>query len=122
MATLASIRSKLATKVFNKLGSDVTITAVTTSTDKWGDLTTTSTTSSTVTMVPYNHIKQNKTFNPFGVANEGEFDVIMPYTTTITVGMTAVLDSKTYDVFQVERFPYDDGNIAFLVRLREQLS
>jgi len=122
MATLTSIRNKLATKVFDKLGSDLTVTTLTTSTNKWGDKTTTNSSSVTVTCVPYNNIDQSKTFNPFGVAKEGEVDVIMPYDTTIETGNTVTFNSKTYDVFGVERFPYDDGNIAFLVRLREQLS
>jgi hypothetical protein len=122
MATLASIQNKLQVKVFDKLGSSITVKALTTSTDKWGDQTTTGTVSTAVTAVPFNFLKNVKTFNPFGVAQEGEIDMVMPYGTDIQKGYVVTFDSTDFDVFDVEKFPYADGNIAFLVRLKEQLS
>lgn len=122
MATLASIQNKLQTKVFSKLGSSLTVRRLTTSTDKWGDPSTTGTSDTAVTGVPFNFLKNNKTFNPFGVAQEGEIDMVLPYGTDIIKGDQVIFDSVTFDVFEIEKFPYDDGNIAFLIRLKEQLS
>ena len=48
--------------------------------------------------------------------------MVFPYTTSISVGDTVTFDSNTYDVAQVEKYPYQNGHIAILVRLKEQLS
>ena len=121
MATLASIRAKLQNKIFSTLGSQMVVTSITTSSDKWGDQVQTSSLATSVTGVPFNYFDENKTFQPFGSMSDGEFDVVLPYDTVIDVGYKVTYDSGTWDVFGVEKFPYAGGNIALLVRLKQQL-
>jgi hypothetical protein len=121
MATLANIQSKLQTKVFDKLGSTLTVRSITSSSDKWGDETTTSTSDTSVVGVPFYFFSQNKNYEQYGQLQEGEFDMIVPFGTTIDLGYQVIFDSRTYDVFQVEKYPYADGNIALLLRMKEAL-
>ena len=54
MASLSNIQNKLQVKVFNKLGSTVTVNYLTTSTDPdYDDVVTTATVSSSYTAVPF---------------------------------------------------------------------
>jgi len=121
MATLANIQNKLLVKVFNKLGSQVTVRELTTSTDKWGDETTTSYVDTEVTGVPFYYFAQNKNYEQYGKLEEGEFDIIVPHGTSVSTKCQILFNSKTYDVFQIEEYPYSNGNIAYLLRMREVL-
>ena len=123
MATLASIQNKLQVKVFEPIGSNLTVNTLTsTSLSKWGDREYSSS-STVIQAVPYNQTFQTRDLvNPFGEAREGEFDMVVPYTATIVVGDYVTFDGEDLDVVQVEKFPYADGNIAFLIRVKERLN
>lgn len=121
MATLSNIQSKLQTKVFNKLGSTLTVREITTSINTRGDETTTSTSDTDVIGVPFYYFAQNKNYEQYGQLIEGEFDVIVPYDTTVNTDYQIIFDNKIYDVFQVEKYPYANGNIALLLRMKEVL-
>ena len=122
MATLASIQNKLLVKVFEPIGSDLTVNTLTsTSTSKWGDKEFSSS-STVIKAVPYNQTFQGRNItNPFGEVREGQFDMVIPHTSVIKVGDTVTFDGATLDVIEVEKFPYADGNIAFLIRVVEKL-
>lgn len=122
MVSLSNIQGKLNLKVFQGLGSTVTVRGITNSYDVYGDKTTTSTVDTSVSAVPFYTYFSRRTYNPFGQSNEGETDMVLPYTTTIDKGYQVIFDSKTYDVVEIEKYPLQGGNIAFLVRLKEQLS
>lgn len=122
MATLNSIQSKLATKVFDKLGSDTIVTNMTSSTtDKWGYKAKTWNAGTTVSAVPYNMIDVRNEDNPLGQLDEGDMDIIFKHDVTIDEDDKVTFNSKDWIVKAIEQFPYANGYVAQLVRVAELL-
>ena len=123
MATLASIQSKLATKVFDKLGSDTIVTNMTSSTtDKWGYKNKTWSTPTTHSAVPYNMVDVRNEDNPLGMLDEGDMDIIFKHDVTIGKDDKVTFNTKTWIVKEIEQFPYANGYVAQLVRVTESLT
>ena len=123
MATKTSIRNKLATKVFAKLGSSCTVASVASeSTDKWGDATTVYATAVTTSCVPYDYITKRQDYQPFGDLSQGESVMVFPYDTVLHITDKVVFATTTYVVKQIEDFYYDGGSIAKSVLISESMS
>jgi hypothetical protein len=113
MATLASIRDKLESKVFGAIGSTATLAAATaSSTDKWGDGSVTLAAGVSITVVPYAYLNPRVTAQPFGDLKEGEVVVVVRYSQAIGVYDELTFNGFTYTVKQVEQFFFQDGVIA----------
>jgi hypothetical protein len=122
MAVLERVRNKLSTKVFSKLGSSLTWEAYSSSsTDKWGDRTVTYSTGVTLTAVPYNLISSRQSFEKFGNLQEGEVDLVVPYTSTIGVNDRITFNGVVYFVKEREEYTVSDGVVAYAVRLAKTL-
>ena len=123
MATLESIRSKLENKVFQKIGSTVILSSyVSGTTSKWGDKTVTYGANTNVTAVPYNLVATEQDFNPFGVANQGETDIVFKYDQALTINDKVTYASKVYRVKMIEKYLFNNGYVAQLARLAETLT
>lgn len=113
MASLTSIRNKLAAKVFNKIGSTITRTPFSsTSLDKWGDGTVTYGTAESVTAVPYDYIRDREFFGSFGELKEGEVIIIFKHDQSLSKEDKISFDSKNYRIKEIEHYYYNDGVIA----------
>ena len=114
MASLSSIRNKLDSKVFAKLGSTAVVASRTDSSqDKWGDAAAEAYASgTTVTVVPFNYMSSDLTYEPFGNLQAGEVAIIGKYSDTFQPRDKVTYDSSDYFVKQIEKFVYDDGVIA----------
>ena len=121
MALSDSIRNRLKIQVFDKLGSNCTLTKLSSKTyNDYGDLETQTETSSTVKFVPYNLIEPNKTFNAFGQLNEGETDAVFSYDTTFNIDDKVVFNNETYRIRQIEDYILQGVTVAFVVRLYKE--
>jgi len=122
MSKLTTYQSKIENRIFSSFGSDVVINTLTTSTNKWGDSTTTSTVSTSTKGVPFNYISDTSNYQPFGDLAENEMDMMLRYSVTIGCeNYTITYDGNTYLVMKVEKYPYAGGNLAYAVRLSKQL-
>ena len=123
MATLASIRSKLQSKVFDKLGTTCVVSSVTSaSTDKWGDASTSYATGNSYDVVPYDYVAKNLDYRPFGNLVDGTTAIILPYTATLNRTDKVVWNSTTYIVTRIEQYIYDGGVVAIAALLSESLT
>jgi len=110
MVSVSSVRNKLQTKVFDKLGSILVINARTSTVkDKWGDETPTYGSNTNSQAVPYNYVKDTLKWEGFGDFQEGDVVVVLPYGTTIGPNDKVTYDSQTWYVRQIEEFPMGDG-------------
>ena len=120
MVNTDSIRTKINTKVFVNLGSSATISAYTaTSTDKWGDTTSSYGTATSLTIVPWFHIKGREEFFDFGDLETGEVDVAVKYDQSININDKIVYQDKTYYVKQIEHYSLKDAILVKVARLKE---
>lgn len=126
--SLANFRAKLDTKLFgstNEISRDVTVYSVSGSTtDSYGDVYETYDSGTSVRAVPYNKFTFQKDFLKWGELQDGESEMAFRYDTTITSGSVVVDANQTttsYEVQDIEDFPYGNGNVAIVARLKEQL-
>lgn len=121
MVDVEQIRSKLATKIFTNLGSTFLVSSVVSSTtNKWGDKSTTYSTQTTCIGVPYNLISP-KSYEKFGDMTQGQTDVIFDYLSSINMDSSVIFAGKNYKVIRLEDFDLKDSVLAKLVRLAEQI-
>lgn len=121
MATLSGIRSTIQNRIFSSIGSLAVIYSISESLDKWGDATSTVSSSTDVTCVPYNLLTGEKSYEVFGDLEAGQTVFIFPYDTTITLRDIVQFDAVDYIVEQIEKYPYAGGNLAYQVLCRKVL-
>ena len=122
MSRLSSIQSKIATKIFSGLGSDATLEVFTSTViDKWGDGTPTYATGTTVKVVPYNLVFNSLSYEPFGDLQSGDTDMILSYDTSFSKNDRITFDGVPYIIAEMEKFPFEGGNLAFAVRLSKTI-
>lgn len=120
MASLASIRNKLETKVFDKIGTLVALeTWSSATTDKWGDDTPAYAASTNVTAVPYNYITDRRDYQPFGNLEEGEVIMVFKYDQTIDMKDRITYKSEQYLITEIEDYQYSGGSVAKLARMSQ---
>ena len=66
--------------------------------------------------IPYNQIS-NRAWENFGDLNEGEIDIILKHSENVDIDDKLVVDSTDYKVIRKEKYPYDNDNLAILVRV-----
>lgn len=121
MALVDSVRSKL-DGLFNRLGSTITITPLNSAVvDKWGDSTPTYGTATTTLSVPYNYLAKELSYQPFGDLRDGQVDIVVPYTATVTEKSKVTYDSNDYFVLGIEKFVITGSTIAQLLRLQKSI-
>ena len=126
MVSVSSVRNKLQAKVFDKLGSNITIEAYSSDvTNKWGDATTTYAAGTSSQAVPYNYLKQQLRWQPFSDFQEGNVIIVVPYGTSVSPNDKITYDGQTWYVRQIEEFPMGDGttnyNLATGIELTRSL-
>jgi len=123
MSLLTSVRNKIETKIFTRLGSTVTRYPYNAqSVDKWGDSTISYSTTESITSIPYEYINKNTDFQPFGDVQAGDVLMAFKYDQTLNEKDKIVYDTKTYYVRQIENYTISDGVIVKVARLVEALN
>ena len=114
------IREKLQTKVFDVIGKSVTLINKSSPTyNTRGDLISAVSTSSTITIVPYDITSDKRLFETWGNVNEGQMDVAIPY--DITVGYDDILTIEGTNYLIKEVSPnYLPDNVVTIVRVYEE--
>jgi hypothetical protein len=114
-----SVRAKLLAKVFNTttgVGKSVTLkSAASTTYNTRGEIESSSTTDTTITIVPYNQITQ-RSHEAFGALSAGDLEAAVPYTVTINIGDLIYMESTTWKVIAVQPNWLPD-NVVTIVRL-----
>jgi methyltransferase-like protein len=111
------VRSKLATKVFGKLGKSVTLINKSTPLyNSRGELESSTTSSSTITAVPYNIINKSLEYEGFGDIQTGEMFVAIPYSVTVAVNDTLTIDTVVWEIKEIQE-NYLPGNVVTIVRI-----
>ncbi len=122
MSKLTDLQDKIKNKIFDIVGSSATLERLaSSSTNKWGDMTPTYSSPVTITVVPYNTITNDETFQAFGDLQSGETDMILSFDTSFSVKDKLTFDSVVYLIKQKEKFPFQNGNLAWAVRLSKVL-
>lgn len=123
MSILSSVRNKLETKVFDKLGSSITITSVSHN-DSYGGYAQTADTTGTATSatgVPFNSPGQMFTKSKFGTLVEGQTSMIVKYDQAVTAGSTVTWNGTNYEVVKIETFDLSSGVVAKELLLTKRL-
>lgn len=123
MALLDSMRNKIESKIFDRLGSTATRHPFNSqSVDKWGDATKSYDGSESVTVVPYNYVSERTEFEVFGDVQKGDLLMAFKYDQDLGEKDKVVYDTKTLFVREIEDFPLSDGVVIKVVRLVESLN
>ena len=118
MVSVSGVRNKLGTKVFNKIGSNITIEAYSSDvTDKWGDGTITYSAGVSSQAVMYNYVKDSLKWEAFSDFQQGDLAIVVPYDTTVTANDRITYDSQTWFVRQIENFVMGDGTTNSLLAI-----
>lgn len=119
MAKQDVVRAKLQRKVFSIYGKQVTLASRTAVTyNSRGEELTIASTPTTITIVPYDVVNSDKSFQQFGPLLEGEIEAAVPYDTVIAVDDTLVMDSVTYQVKYISK-SYLPDPVVQIVRLNK---
>lgn len=118
MVSVSGVQSILISKVFNSIGSEITIEAYSSdSTTKWGDATITYAAGATSKAVPYNYIAKSLKWEAFSDIQQGDIAIVVPYTTTVGPNDKITYDSKTWYVREIENFVMGDGTTNSLLAI-----
>jgi asparagine N-glycosylation enzyme membrane subunit Stt3 len=128
VATGTKLKAKIEAKIFKKPpASDITIYTITTTSNTMSGyygVTQTSTTSTTTIGVPYAFTKADQQYYNFGTDKEGETRIALKANAVVKKGdlitITSV-GSKTYEVQEINEYPYHNVNLAIIVTVREKL-
>lgn len=124
MVNVSAVRTKLANKIFNNtsgVGSTLTVTSLTSTTDAYGEDVYTDGTATTVYAVPFNYKSYYQTFTKWGELDVGEMDILVPYDTSIGRDYKITFQSTDYKVKDIEDYIIKDSILAKAVRLSEDM-
>lgn len=111
------IRAKLQSKIFNVFGKSVTLKKKDAPTyNDRGEEVDTEYTSSDITIVPYNVIEQEQSYQAFGELIEGDMDAAVPYDISIDEGDLIEMDEIDYKVRSKAINPLPE-NVVTIIRL-----
>lgn len=126
MATLASVRTALDNKIWNAaIARTVTVHNISGSTvDDRGQVFYTWDSGTSVGAVPYNTFSYMQDNLEWGTPDENETDMVFRYDTTLTrdsIVVDSTLLDGSYEVREIEKYPFGDGYVAIVARLTKQL-
>ena len=126
--SIDNFRARLQSKLWSDnspISRVVTIYTVgSTITDNYGDDYVVSTTSTTTKSIPYSKFPFQQDFLEWGELQVGQTDMVFPYDTVLDSDSVVVDANETtasYNVVNIETFPYGNGIVAKVARLSEKL-
>lgn len=112
-----SVRSKLDTKVFTPYGISVTFKKKSTPVyNSRGELSSETTTESTLLIVPYNLMADRQSYQKFGQLDEGDFDAAVRYDTDISIDDEVTFNGVDYKVKEIGE-EYLKEIVVIIIRL-----
>jgi hypothetical protein len=127
VASGAKLKAKIEAKIFKAPPASIVtiISRTTTSSTLNGYYGFTSTSTSTTTLgVPYAFTRDSQEYFNFGTDKEGQTRVALKSDVTVKKGDLLRIDavtSKTFEVQDINDYPYHDTNLAIIVTVRELL-
>jgi len=115
------IRSRLQTKVFDRIGKTVSLKSINTATsvyDSRGELTSPAYTTTTTVMVPYDITKDDRLNEAWGSYVGGSTFMAVPYTITIKIDDIVVMEGYNYVVDRISPNFLPD-NVVTIVMLNK---
>lgn len=117
MAEQDDIRTDLDVDVFAVLGKTVTLKNYSSpSYNTRGELESVVPTESTITIVPYSILNNDRTQEVYGDLNEGRMEAVLRYDQSISLGDELVIESESWIVDSIEK-NYLPDNVATIVSL-----
>lgn len=114
------IRTKLQTKVFDVIGKTVTLISKSSPTyNTRGELESSTTANSSITIVPYNIFTERESYQRFGDLEEGDLDAAIPYTVTVNKDDVITMEGQNYTIKDIEQ-NYLPDNVVTIVRLTKE--
>lgn len=111
------VRTKLENKIFSRLGKSVTLIKKSTPVyNSRGEQDSVTTTSSTISCVPYNIVDKRQSYQKFGELEEGDMDIALPYTVTVNIDDELTIESVNYVIKAIE-LNYLPENVVTIVRV-----
>lgn len=122
MATVADIRSKILNKIFTPYGKSVTLShAGTHLYDDRGDLVQFVSSSSTITIVPYDISQDSVEYAKFSDFDAGDMAAAIPYSVTISVGDRITMEGDTWVIKEIIPH-YLPSNLVYITRLSKLIA
>jgi hypothetical protein len=74
--------------------------------------------------VPYGVLSDMKNYNSYGLDNDGEMKLAVKHTVSTTIGdqITITSLSGTFQVVEIEPYPYDGINLCTILTIKQTLS
>jgi len=115
------VREDLQEEVFSEIGKTVTLInrSAPIYNDR-GEIDSFTETSTSITAVPYNIVNDREDQQPFGTILQGEMDMAVPYTVTINIDDTVVIETVNYKVKEKAE-NYLPDNVVTIVRLTKDI-
>jgi hypothetical protein len=114
------VRTKLQTKVFDRLGK--TVTLINKSSVVYnirGEEEGATETPSSITVVPYSTFSPFENHQPFGSLSEGETDMAIPYDVSFALNDQITMEGDDYIIKNMSP-NYLPGNVVWIVRLKKE--
>lgn len=120
MAKQDAIRTKLSNKVFTPYGKNVVLSRYSTPTyNTRGEVEVAgSLTASTIKIVPYNIVSNNKSYQTFGTLDSGQMDCAIPYNVTVATGDLLTIEGNNWEIKQIE-YNFLPDNVVTIARLQK---
>lgn len=113
----SKVREKLQLKIFSQIGKTVTFKKKSSPIyNTRGDLEGYTETNTEITIVPYNIIDKNRSYQEFGELLEGEFDAAVPYSENISEGDLIEMEGEDWKIQRIDK-NYLPGNVVTIIRL-----
>lgn len=126
--TLTAFRAKLDNRLWgtnSPIARDVTVYNIASSqTDDYGDEYFTMDSGTSVKAIPYNKFTYQRDHLKWGELQAGQTEMVFKYDTSLSnssIIVDATSTTTSYEVQDIEPFPYGDGSVAQVARLREIL-
>jgi hypothetical protein len=123
MVSLASLRDKVANKVFTAdIKSSAVLSSLTSaSTDKWGDEQSSYSAGTNIDVVPFTNVSKELSYQPFGDLQSGQSDFVIPYTVTVNPTDRITWQGDNYFVELIDKTPWIGGGLVVnIVRARRE--
>lgn len=117
MATVAQIRTQIQSKIFNQYGKSVVLQSAGAHTyDERGQIVAYASTTSNITVVPYDITADKQLFERYGDTHSGDLFFAVPYTVTVNIGDRITMDGFDWDIQEVVNH-YLPTNLVTIIRV-----
>ena len=121
MALIDDFRSKIEARIFSAdIASSATLSSlVSPSTDKWGDNTASYSAGASIDVIPFTYVSGRNNYQPFGDLQEGDVDLVVKYSVTVTIRDKITFNSTPYFIAEIDDSAFiANGLVVRIIRCR----